>query len=120
VEDVWFTDFADELARCLVDAEACAAACERALDEARGSRDREVQQTAVESLVAPAAVARVLNDLIDHPPRLVFAACRLYRDSAARAIEGLEALGPRLDSADAIAALRAAADSCERLLEVAG
>jgi hypothetical protein len=120
LEDVWFTDFADELARCLVDSEACAVACERALDEARGSSDREVQKAALESLVAPAAVARVLIELIDHPPRLVLAACRLYRDSAARAVERLEALGPRLDSSEAIAALRVAAASCERLLEVTG
>ncbi len=119
MEDAWFTDFADELARCLLDAETSAEACEHLLDAARSSSDPEVQQTAVDVLVAPAAMARVLIELIDHPPRLVLAACRLYRDSAATAVERLEVLGPRLDSGQAIAALRAAGVSCERLLEAA-
>jgi len=113
---VWFTNLADELARCLVDAERCATACEALLEQVRRSSDPELRAIVVEALIAPAAVARVLIELIDHPPRLVLAACRLCRDSAAGAIEQLERLDLRLDSADAIAALRTAAASCERLL----
>ena len=119
MNDAWFTGLADELAQCLLDAETCAEACEHVLDEARRSTDGEIQQTAVDALVAPAAMARVLIELIDHPPRLVLAACRLYCDSAATAVERLEALGPRLETAGAIAALRTASASCERLLEAA-
>jgi hypothetical protein len=115
-DDVWFSDLADELARCLVDAERCAIACEALLEQVRRSSDPELRAIVLEALVAPAAVARVLIELIDHPPRLVLAACRLCDESAQAAVEQLELLDSRLDSADAIAALRASAASCKRLL----
>ena len=114
--DAWFTGVADELARCLVDAERCADACEAFLEEARESGDPELQRRAVDALVGPAAVARVLMDLIDHPPELVMAAARLCRDSSRAAARALEELGPP-GGADVVSALRENADSCARLLE---
>ena len=120
MDNAWFTDLADELAQCLVDAERCAEACEQLLETLRGSSDPELRQIVVDALVAPAAVARALIELIDQPPRLVLAACRLYRDCAATAVACLEEVGERVDSADAVAALRATLGSCERLLAAAG
>jgi hypothetical protein len=79
----------------------------------------ELHTRVLEILVAPAAVARILIQLIDHPPHLVLAACRLCRESTSAAAEQLEALGAQLDSAEAIVALRASAGSCEQLLDVA-
>jgi hypothetical protein len=117
MDDAWFTDLPDELAQCLLDAERCAEACEQLLQTVGRSSDPELRQIVVDALVAPAAVARVLIELIDQPPRLVLAVCRLYRDCAASAVACLEELGKRLDSADAAAALRATLGSCERLLE---
>jgi predicted RNA-binding Zn ribbon-like protein len=117
MEGAWFTDLADELARCLTDAEACADACEQLLEAVRESGDRELQRRAVGALVAPAAIARVLIELIDHPAQLVLAACRLCRESAAAAVEELEQLADRLDASDALRALRAAAESCDLLLD---
>ena len=116
MEGAWFTDVADELARCLTDAETCADACETLLESVRSSGDSELQRLAVAALVAPAAISRVLIDLIDHPPQLVLAACRLCRDSARSAIGALEQLDNRLDTSDALPALSAVADSCEALL----
>jgi hypothetical protein len=118
--DAWFSDVADELARCLVDAEAAAEACEKLLETVQQGGDSKLRQIVVDGLIAPAAVARVLVELIDQPPRLVLAACRLYCESAAVAVVRLESLGSRVDSADAVAALRTASGSCERLLEAAG
>ena len=82
MDDAWFTDMADELARCLLDAEAArkpARSCSRRCSK---SGDAELQQGVVDAVIAPAAVARVLVELIDQPPRLVLAACRLYCESA--------------------------------------
>ena len=117
--DTWFTGVADELARCLLEAGACAEACEALLATANESADAELRRLAVDILVAPAAVARVLIELIDQPPRLVLATCRLCRESAQRAAVQLEALGGRLETAQTIAALRASVSSCERLLDAA-
>jgi hypothetical protein len=117
--ETWFTGFAEELAQCLLDAERCAEACESLLEQVQQGDDAELQKILIDALVAPAAVARVLIELIEQPPNLVLAACRLCRDVAAPAAERLAALGTRIDSADAVAALRAAADSCGRLLDVA-
>jgi hypothetical protein len=119
MDEAWFTGFADELAQCLLDAERCADVCEALLEQVQRGADAELQKEALDILVAPAAVARILIELIEHPPHLVLAACRLCRESAFAAAEQLEALGPRLDGADAIAALRASAGSCEQLLDVA-
>jgi hypothetical protein len=108
VEDAWFTECADELARCLVDARTCAEACERFLaSDAAGADD-------LRRLAAPAAVSRVLIDLIDHPPQLVLAAVHLCRELTATA-----AGGPAVP-ADVATALRALADSSAALLEACG
>jgi hypothetical protein len=119
MEGAWFTELADELARCLTDAEVCADACEKLLDVVRSQADTELHSRAVAALVAPAAIARVLIDLIDHPPHLVLAACRLCRDSARSAIRELEPLHDRLDTSAALPALRALERSCEALLDAA-
>jgi len=116
MEGTWFTGLADELARCLIDAEACAEACETLLESLRDEAGDEAQRI-VRALVPPTAIARVLIDLIDQPPQLVLAACRLCRDSAREAIDDLETLGGRVDASTVIPALRAAADSCEQLLD---
>ena len=117
MDAAWFTELADELARCLTDAGACADACEALLERARDLRDPELQRAVVTALVAPAAIARVLIDLIDHPPQLVLAACRLCRDSARAAVAELERLAGHLDVSKALAALAAAAASCDVLLD---
>jgi hypothetical protein len=108
VEDAWFTECADELARCLVDARTCAEACERFLasDAARVE--------SVRTLAAPAAVSRVLIELIDQPPELVLAAVRLCRELTATA--AADAGTPE----DVRTALRAAAGSSAALLEACG
>jgi hypothetical protein len=119
MDEAWFTDVAEELAQCLLDAERCAEACESLLEQVQQGDDPELQRIVVDALVAPAAVARVLIELIEQPPNLVLAACRLCRDVASTAAEQLAALGTRLDSADTVAALRASAASCGKLLDVA-
>lgn len=119
MDEVWFTGFSEELAQCLLDAERCAKACEALLETVQQGDDAELQQLLVDALIAPAAVARVLIELIEQPPNLVLAACRLCRDVASTAAERLAALGTRLDSADTIATLRASAGSCDHLLDVA-
>jgi hypothetical protein len=118
MDEAWFTGVAEELAQCLLDAERCALACESLLERMQQGDDAELQKILVDALAAPAAVARVLIELIEQPPNLVLAACRLCRDVASRAAEELAALGTRLDSPDTIAALRASAGSCEHLLDV--
>jgi hypothetical protein len=119
MEGAWFTELADELARCLTDAEVCADACEELLNAVRAQQDTELQRRAVSALVAPAAISRVLIDLIDHPPQLVLAACRLCRDSARTAIRELEPLHERLDTSAALPALEALERSCRILLDAA-
>jgi hypothetical protein len=119
MDETWFTGFAEELAQCLLDAERCALVCEALLEQVQRGDDVELQKALIDALVPPAAVARVLIELIEQPPSLVLAACRLCRDVAAQAAEQLAALGTRLDRADAIAALRDTAGSCEKLLAVA-
>jgi hypothetical protein len=119
MDGTWLTDLADELARCLVDAERCAASCEELLATARSASDSALQKVVVEAVVPPAAIARVLIELIDQPPRLVLAACRLCRESAQAAARELDDLVADLDCAETVAALRAAARSCERLLDAA-
>jgi hypothetical protein len=119
MDELWFTGFSEELAQCLLDAEQCAEACEALLETVQQGGDAELQQLLVDALIAPAAVARVLIELIEQPPNLVLAACRLCRDVAFTAAERLAALGTRLDCTDMIAALRASAASCEHLLDVA-
>jgi hypothetical protein len=87
--EAWFTEVADELARCLVDAENCALVCEGYLE--RLDADDGELRGAIDVLAAPAAVSRVLIELIDQPPQLVLAAARLCRELAATAADRLEA-----------------------------
>jgi hypothetical protein len=119
MDDAWFTGLADELAQCLLEAETCAEACEALLESVSAGGDGELQRLVVDAVIGPAAVARVLTDLIDQPPRLVLAACKLYYESTASGVEALEALGGRVDAADALAALRTSSASCLRLLDAA-
>jgi hypothetical protein len=116
VAEPWFTDVADELARCLVDAERGANACESYVQTMRDTGAGEPR--VVEALVGPAAVARVLIDLIDDSPDIVLAAARLCRDSGRDAVRTLEELG-REDTDPVLDALRASTESCGRLLEAA-
>jgi|SRR5690348_4982355 hypothetical protein len=120
MEGVWFSGLADELARCLSDAESCANACEALLESVTAAGNVEVQRAVAAALVAPAAISRVLIDLIDHPPQLVLAACRLCREASRSAVVELEALGRRVDASEALPALRAVADSCETLIAAVG
>jgi hypothetical protein len=106
--DAWFTECADELARCLLDARTCAETCERYLDGPAADADD------VRSLAAPAAVSRVLIDLIDQPPQLVLAAVRLCRELTATAAREVQA------PAEVVTALRAVAESSAALLEACG
>jgi hypothetical protein len=119
MDEIWFTGVADELARCLLEAEACALACEALLAAVEENDDPELRRTVVSILIAPAAIARALVELIDQPPRLVLAATTLCRESTLRAAGELAAVSRRLDCAEAIDALRVSAASCARLLEVA-
>lgn len=118
MEGAWFSGVADELARCLSDAARSADACEEVLESLHG-RSQNDRERVLAVLVAPAAIARALIDLIDQPPRLVLAACRLCRESARTAIGELELLDARVDVSAALAALDASAASCETLLDAA-
>ena len=111
--DVWFTEVADELARCLVDARHCADAGEQLLQspEVEGHR-----KTAFDALVAPVAVSHVLIELIDYPQQLALAAARLLADTADTGAVTLGALDG-VDTAAATAALRRVASSARALLD---
>ncbi|HEY3543753.1 MAG TPA: hypothetical protein VGK79_14550 [Gaiellaceae bacterium] len=111
-DDAWFTRYADELAACLVDARACAETCETYLREITHDPDR--LRRAVDALVAPAAVSRVLIDLLDQPPRLILAAVALCRDLTSTASR--DGGWPEAVSA----ALGAVATSAGALLDSAG
>jgi len=110
--DAWFSGVADELGRCLADAESCAVACEQLLESLRGGEDAELQRRVSETVLVPAGVARTFVELIDEP-QYVLAAARLFRTTALQAVAMLD----ELDAAEAAAALRTAAASCQRLLD---
>jgi hypothetical protein len=116
MEDAWFTEVADELARCLVDARNCADAGEQLLES---PHLRAHRKTVFDALVAPVAVSRVLIQLIDYPPQLALAAARLLADTADAGAVTLESLDG-VDAAEAVAALRRAAESARDLLDAAG
>ena len=116
MEEAWFTQIADEFARCLTDARKCAEACEALLASVSALEDEELQRRVVDAVVGAAAVSRVLFELVDQPRPLVLAAARLCRESAEAAVPKLEALGASIDAAAAITALRAGARSCDALL----
>ena len=110
--DAWFSEVADELARCLVEARTCAEAGERLLESSGLGAHR---RTVFDALVAPIAVSRVLIELLDYPPQLVFASARLLADTADAGALKLEALDG-VDAAEATAALRSAAAAARALL----
>ena len=116
MDDAWFTEIPDELARCLTDARNCAEACEGLLAEAAPEPDDELRQRVADAVIGPAAVSRVLFDLVDQPRPLVLAAARLCHETAQEAVGKLERLDGRLDVAAAITALRVCAESCESVL----
>jgi hypothetical protein len=118
MEGAWFTGIADELARCLTDARVCAEACEALLDGTASLGGEDVRRRVADAVVAPAAVARVLIDLIDQPRQLVLAAATLCRDAGEEAIAVLQDLSGELVET-AVAALRACVDSCAALLDAA-
>ena len=115
MEDSWFTEFADELAQCLVDAGRCAEICERLLEDVQRTGDAATRKRVIDAVVAPTAVARVLIDMIEQPAEFVLAAARLCRDTSRDAAEALRGL----DAAPAILALETCAESCDRLLDAA-
>ena len=116
-ERAWFSGLADAFAQALVDARACAAACERLLEAGRATLAPAEQQRLLRALVLPAAISGVLIDLGDRPPLLVLAAARVCRETSLTALEQLALLEAPLDCTAAAGALRRAADSCGRLLE---
>ncbi|HET7572175.1 MAG TPA: hypothetical protein VFJ77_05835, partial [Gaiellaceae bacterium] len=71
--EAWFTEVADELAQALVDARECADACEELLEAARDRLEREPERRLLAALVAPAAICRIMIELIDRPPALLLA-----------------------------------------------
>src|SRR5690349_7013729 len=107
--EAWFTEYSDELARCLLDAQNCAEVCENYLSSIDGSEG--ARRRAVDMLAAPAAVSRILIELIDQPPQLVLAATRLCRELASTAADELD--GPP----EVVDALRAVAESAGDLIE---
>jgi len=118
--DAWFTGVADELARALIDARECATACESLLERAHGSLAPEPQRRLIAALAAPAAISRIMIELIDRPPPLLLAAARVARETSLHAIGELDALRLPLDASRAYGALAAVAESCEELLDAAG
>jgi hypothetical protein len=116
MDAAWYTGIADELARCLTDAQNCAEACETLLGRTAELDDEATQKQIVDAVVAPAAVARVLIDLIDQPQQLVLAAARLCRDTSE---DALAALGrfPNELVGEACRALAACVRSCGELLD---
>jgi hypothetical protein len=114
MEETWYTGVADELARCLTDARICAEACEALLTRVQTADDAELKQRVVHAVVGPAAVSRVLIDLIDHPRQLVLAAATLCRDTANDAVAALAGVE---DARATVAALGACARSCGALVE---
>ena len=118
-EGAWFSGLADELARAILDAKACTAACEELLQGSSELAEAVQQQRLLAALAAPAAICGILIDLVDRPPEIGLAAVRLCRDTSLRGAEQLEALAPPFGWAAAAAALARAAGSCERLLGAA-
>ena len=110
--EAWFKAFPDELARLLVDARMCADVCEAHLDDP--TLEPDGLRRAVHALAAPAAISRLLIELIDQPAEVVLAAVRLCRD-----LTGAAAAESSLP-AEVAAALRAASASAAELLDATG
>ncbi|HZR94243.1 MAG TPA: hypothetical protein VFA56_01010 [Gaiellaceae bacterium] len=114
MDEAWYTAVADELAQCLTDARACAEACEALLERLAEGSDGALHRRVVDVVVAPAAVSRVLIDLIDQPKPLVAAAATLCRETASDAAGALSGV----EGADeTVRALRTCATSCAALLD---
>jgi hypothetical protein len=118
-DEAWFSGLADELARAVLDAGACAAACEELLEASTALGEPGQQQRLLGALVTPTAICGTFSDLLDRPPRLILGAARICRDTSLAGVEELEALAPPLDWAVAAAALDRVAASCGRLLDAA-
>ncbi|MGH3049366.1 MAG: hypothetical protein ACRDLK_04340 [Gaiellaceae bacterium] len=103
----------------MLDARACAEACEALLEAVRGELDTETSERLVAALAGPAAVSRVLIDLVDRPS-LLLACASVCRDTARAAVGELDVLELPVDASEARGALLAAAESCDRLLDAAG
>lgn len=115
--ETWFSGLADALAQALVDARACAAACERLLESGRETLAPTQQQRLLRAIVLPAAISGILVDLADRPPVLVLAAARLCRETSLAALEQLTSLEVPLDCTAVVFALRRSGESCGRLLD---
>ena len=111
MSEAWYSEVADELARLLTDARHCAESCEQLLVSLDG---RPVDRTLVNAVVGPAAVSRVLIDLIDQPQQLVHATATLCREMSLDAARKLAALP---EATGTVEALRRCAESCAALLE---
>ena len=116
-DETWFSGLADALAQALVDARACAAACERLLESGRETLAPGQQQRLLRAIVLPAAISGILVDLGDRPPVLVLAAARLCRETSLAALEQLASLQVPLDCTAVAFALRRSGESCGRLLD---
>jgi hypothetical protein len=116
MDEAWYTGVADELSRCLTDAEHCADECEALLELATSGKNGALRKQVVDVVVGPAAVSRVLIDLIDQPRPLVLAAATLCRDATA---EAAAALANVATAAAAVDALRTCSASCTALLDAA-
>ena len=116
-DETWFSGLADALAQALVDARACAAACERLLESGRETLAPPQQQRLLRAIVPPAAISGILVDLADRPPVLVLAAARLCRETSLAALEQLTSLKVPLDCTTVAFALRRSGESCGRLLD---
>lgn len=116
-DETWFSGLADALAQALVDARACAAACERLLESGRETLAPTQQQRLLRAIVPPAAISGILVDLADRPPVLVLAAARLCRETSLAALEQLTSLEVPLDCTAVAFALRRSGESCGRLLD---
>ena len=116
MDETWFSDYADELGRCLSDARACAEACEQLLESLSADDDPRRRRTILDAVLGPTAVARVLIDLIDQPPELLLGAARLCADGCRHAVAELEGLDDSR-TAPAVEALRLCARSCAQLVD---
>lgn len=116
-DETWFSGLADALAQALVDARACAAACERLLESGRETLAPTQQQRLLRAIVLPAAISGILVDFGDRPPVLVLAAARLCRETSLAALEQLALLKVPIDCTAVAFALRRSGESCGRLLD---
>lgn len=117
--DAWFTECADELAETLIAAREAATACEELLEQARGRFGAEAERRLLATVAPPAAIARVMMDLMDRPPALVLACAQACHDASLTAVAQLGSGELPLDTAAAVAALEGSAAACRRLLDAA-